>query len=219
MSRRVEDFAAQQESKQASHQQSEIFSLYQARLRAEEIDFLAREEHDAALNKLVNASYSQLNGDYEHSRLEIDREAKIQFSMTKNLQRIRVLTSQQEIVGEARTAARDKLIAFRKTDAYKATLTALIRQSLDILSESEAVVHVIQADISLAKAVLKEALNGKDVKVTIDEENPLSEAMIGGAVVINANGTIQVDNSFEGRLNLAVDGALPQISVLLKLKK
>jgi V-type H+-transporting ATPase subunit E len=216
--RSIDDLAAMGESKQASQQRSEIFSLYQARLRAEEIDFLAREQHEAELSKLVNLSYSKLNADYEHSRLEIDRTAKIQFSTTKNSQRIRVLTSQQDIVEEARTATRVKLAAFRTTDAYKSVLTSLISQALDILNESDAVVHVVAADIKLAEGILPDALRGKSLTATIDTDNPLSEKMIGGAVVVNGKGTIQVDNSFEGRLNLAVEGSLPQISVLLKPK-
>jgi vacuolar-type H+-ATPase subunit E/Vma4 len=208
--------ASKPDSKGDTAERTRIYAEYQARLRAEEIDFLAREQYNADLQKLVNASYAKLNNDYELQRTEIDRRAKIQFSVTKNEQRIRVLTSQRDIIDRALGSTRERLRAFRQTPQYAAVLAAIIRQSLDVLHEKEAVVSVVPEDLDLAGTIIEGELAGKGVR--LDRDNPLDPRMIGGALVSNEGRTIRVDNSFEGRLALAAEQSLPDIGVLLKPK-
>jgi vacuolar-type H+-ATPase subunit E/Vma4 len=212
------DDAAAVDSKAEAAERTRVYAEYQARLRAEEIDFLGREQYNSDLQKLVNLSFAKLNTDYELQRSEIDRDAKIQFSVTKNTQRIRVLQSQQDIIQLALAETRKKLQAFRATPQYRDVLTAIITQTISVLQEKAIIVNVVPADLDLAEQIVK-GLGGQNaVTATVDRENPLTPARIGGAVVGNVAGTIRVDNSFEGRLELAVEQALPEIGVLLKPK-
>jgi vacuolar-type H+-ATPase subunit E/Vma4 len=218
MSKSKDDLAslASKPDTKESAERTRVYAEYQARLRAEEIDFLAREQHNTDLQKLVNASYAKLNNDYELQRTEIDRNAKIQFSVTKNEQRIRVLTSQREIIERAMDEARVKLRAFRETPEYAAVLTSVIAQAVEVLNEKEAIISVVEADFGLVERIISGTLAGKGIR--LDRENPLDQKRIGGAVVSNTNGTIRVDNSFEGRLGLAAENSLPEIGALLKVK-
>jgi vacuolar-type H+-ATPase subunit E/Vma4 len=213
--RSIEDLAGL-DSKAEAAERTRVYAEYQARLRAEEIDFLAREQYNADLQKLVNLSFAKLNTDYELQRAQIDRDAKIQFSVTKNTQRLRVLQSQQDIIQRALGETRARLQAFRATPEYRAVLAGIIRQTIGVLQEKAIIISVVPADIELAEQIVSALPANGDVVATVDRENPLSPARIGGAIVANAAGTIRVDNSFEGRLQLAVEKALPEIGVLLK---
>ncbi|KAH0791109.1 V-type proton ATPase subunit E [Histomonas meleagridis] len=198
-------------------QRNEQFALYQVRLRAEEIDFVSRETYNSDLQKLINKSYSKLNNDFELQRNEITRNAKISYSVSKNEQRINILKCQQEIIEKAMNETRKKLKVFRNTSEYKDVLCDLIEQGIKTLSEKESIVRVIKADISLANECLQK-LREKGLEAIVSEDDVLSDSMIGGAIITNSNKTISCNNSFEGRLQLAVDGRLPQISKLLKTK-
>jgi len=217
MSRSLDD-VTNPDSKSESSERSKIYALYQARLRAEEIDFLAREQYNADLNKLIDASVAKLSNDYEFERTEIDRRAKIQFSVTKNEQRISILTAQQEILEKALNETREKLRQFRETPEYGAVLGNVIKQSIEVLNEKETIIYVVARDIALAEQAIAGALEGRSGTARVDHDSPLPEKLIGGAIVSNVDGTIRVDNSFEGRLLLAAEGSLPQIGALMKSK-
>jgi vacuolar-type H+-ATPase subunit E/Vma4 len=135
--------------------------------------------------------------------------------VTKNEQRIRVLTSQRDIIEKALNQTRERLRKFRKTPEYEKVLCALIKQGMEILAEPELTAFVAKDDFDLAEKCIR-AINSQTCKVTVSKDEPLPEAMIGGAVLANASTTIRCDNSFEGRLQLASEGQLPAIGKFLK---
>lgn len=197
-------------------QASEVFALYQARLRAEEIDFAAREQYRADLEKQVNSALTKLQNDYDLEAREIERNAKIQFSVTKNGQRIKILQTQQDLVTEAMNMTRVKLEEFRKTNEYQDVVVKLIRQGLNALNEEEAIVMCCARDFDIVEGCIKKAMEGRAGKATLDRDAPLSEEAIGGVVIGNAIGTVKCDNTFNGRLQLATEGSLPIIGKILK---
>ena len=206
-------------SNDESNSKSEVFALYQARLRAEEIEFAAREEHDQALQKLVENSYTKLNSDYETDRSKIDRDAKINFSFAKNQQRITILNTQREIVTKAMEVVRARLQDYVKTPEYKKTLGSLLKQGLLTLSEKEVKISIVPRDEGIIQDCLNQILSDVkaqiDCTVTIDKENPLPESAIGGVEISNVTDTIRLDNSLQARLLLASEGALPEIKKML----
>lgn len=206
------------DSKQVTN--ADQFAQYQARLHAEEIDFLARETHDTELQKLIEQQHSKLHADYELECNNIDRESKINFSIAKNEQRIRVLSIQKDIVSQAQEKTRQKLREYHDSPQYKEGLTKLIKQGVLQLNEPKVTIHVIEKDVGLAKQCLSDAMsqigNTISCTATVAEENYLSNDKIGGCIIMNDSETIRCDNSFEGRLQLATEGSLPNISMILK---
>ena len=61
-------------------------------------------------------------------------------------------------------------------------------------------------------------LSGMGYETFVDEETYLDDSLIGGVMVINETETISVDNTFEGRLQLAKDTNLPKIARILHTK-
>lgn len=200
------------------NQKGEIFALYLARLRAEEIELETREQFNQDFQKIIDQSYAKLNNDLELSQNEIQRNAKIDYSVTKNEQRIKKLQSQQKIINQAQDGARKKLKELHDSPSYKKVLGKLIYQGAKTLSEKNIRISVMKSDVDLAKqciAAYKDELGELECTATIDEENFLDEKLLGGCLLINDAETIRVDNSFEGRLQLATEGCLPKISEYL----
>ena len=194
----------------------ERFSLYQARLRAEEIDFETREQYNVELQKQVVGAFAKLNKDFERQSREVERQSKIEFSVIKNEQRIKLLQTQQEVVEQAKDATREKLRALVKAPEYPGIVTRLIEQGLNSLGEDNAVILCIPRDNSIVEKCIKEATSKTGHSASLNKDFPLDEKAIGGVVVANAQGTIRCDNTFEERLNLGTEGSLPQIRKILK---
>ncbi|EAX89776.1 hypothetical protein TVAG_438870 [Trichomonas vaginalis G3] len=191
---------------------SEAFALYQARLRAEEIEFAAREEHDQALKKMVDLSYSKLSSDFELERSKIERNAKINLSISKNQQRIEILNKQREIITKSMDKVREKLQKLVQTPEYKEILKALLKQGVEILNEKVVKVSVTKRDRELIQTIMGEL--GTETKLSLTDTN-LEDKVIGGVYLVSEADTIFIDNTFEERLQLASEGALPEIKNIL----
>merc|ERR1711977_125271 len=55
----------------------------------------------------------------------------------------------------------------------------------------------------------------KDVSASIDESNPLPDGCTGGVAIVGGNGKIEITNTFDERLKLLEDVALPSIRTKL----
>lgn len=201
-------------SSELANQRSEIFALYQARLHAEEIEFAAREEHDATLQRMVNNQYTRLNNDYESEKTRIDRDAKISFSVTKNHQRIEILNKQRNFISSSIEVVKKRLADFKGTPDYQVVLKKLISQAIKTISEPNINLYCVKSDAANVKKIIEELKSTTKSELTLSEEY-LEDKKIGGIYVTNDSDTIRVDNTFEARLNLAAEGALPKITSIL----
>ncbi|KAK1470928.1 V-type proton ATPase subunit E [Colletotrichum cuscutae] len=124
---------------------------------------------------------------------------------------------------------------------YQATLKNLILEGLYALSEPEVVVRARKADFDAVKKAIDEATKeykkevGKDTTAKLDESDPLSaeryvifkrgsgrhitmtyhgankRGSAGGVFVIGGKGKIEINNTFEERLNLLQETGLPAV--------
>ena len=197
---------------------SEIHALYQARCRAEEIDFISREEHRRKLQNLIDLQNKKIEDDFKFEKDKIEREAKIQLSVVTNEQRIQLLEAENNIINQAKEQTREKLKTFHDSPEYRPILIKLLVQGIKTIGEPEVTIQVCQRDIDLVNSCMDEVrqqIDSNEVQVNVDQENFLPETDIGGAYIINKEQTLRVDNTLNGRLFLAAEGSLPQISHIL----
>jgi len=82
-------------------------------------------------------------------------------------------------------------------------------------------VRTRKEDVDLAKKAIDEASEEykgnmkKDISVSIDEEHSLPQESAGGLTIVGGGGKIDINNTFEERLNLLEDSALPSIRTTL----
>lgn len=197
---------------------NEIYALYHGRLRAEEIDFVSREEYRYEFQKQMKAASEKVKDELENGLRDLDRNLKIDLSVVKNKQRIEVLKAQRKTLDGFVEKVRNKLNEYVKSGEYYQFLVNLFHQTLSIISEKDVVIRCVKRDDNLIDKLIDQ-VKSKYPDVSIARSNvSMPDSAIGGLLLHNKDETINVDNTLEARLRLASEGCLPQISRLLGSK-
>ncbi|KAK3389062.1 vacuolar ATP synthase subunit E [Sordaria brevicollis] len=192
------------------------FIRQEAEEKAREIEIKANEEFAIEKSKLVRQETDAIDSAYAKKFKQAQMSQQITRSTVANKTRLKVLGARQELLDDIFEAASAQLgEATSSQDRYKDILKGLILEGFYAMNEPELVLRARKADYDVvrqaseaASAEYKEKTE-KDVKATIDEENPVAEGSAGGVIIVGGNGKIDIDNTFEARLNLLKDSALP----------
>lgn len=137
-----------------------------------------------------------------------------------------MLQARQTLLNELYAEAKTRLSDLSKQQStYADLLKGLVLQGLFGLMESNVTIQCRAEDVDLVKKAIEHAKdkyqqaqfkkNPKEVKVTIDEANPLPSQSAGGIALSAVEGRIKIANTLESRLELLQDQMLPEIRVLL----
>merc|ERR1712000_706597 len=109
----------------------------------------------------------------------------------------------------------------QETDAidsqYEKKLKGLILEGFHAMNESELQIRARKADYDVVKKAIADAEKeykkdtGRDIKAVIHEEHPLPEGSAGGVNIIGGDGKIDINNTFEARLDLLKASAAPAV--------
>ncbi|KAI9904104.1 hypothetical protein N3K66_000633 [Trichothecium roseum] len=194
------------------------FIKQEAMEKAREIEIKANEEFEIEKSKLVREETDAIDNQYEKKFKQATMSQQITRSTMSNKTRLKVLSARQDLLDSLFEEAEKQLAAGTKDKSkYQATLKGLILEGFYALNEPEMQVRARKADYDVAKKAIGEAEKeykkevGKDVKGSLDEENPLSENSAGGVYIVGGDGKIDVNNTFEARLELLKDTAGPAV--------
>ena len=158
------------------------FIKQEAMEKAREIEIKANEEFEIEKSKLVREETDAIDTQYEKKFKQATMSQQITRSTVSNKTRLRVLSARQDLLDSLFEEAEKQLAAGTKDKSkYQATLKGLILEGFYALNEPEMQVRARKADYDVVKKAIGEAEKeykkevGKDVKGSIDEENPLSE--------------------------------------------
>lgn len=178
----------------------------------------ANEEYEIEKASVVRSESAAIDSLYERKYKQAQLAQQIAKSTVANKTRLKVLEAREEVVNDVFSAATDKLKELSKdTKKYKTVLAGLIEEASLTLLEPKVKVRARKQDAKLVKETFTAAAkaykekSGREVEIALDEETTLPEASAGGVVVLNGNGKIQVDNTFEERLKLLGEQSLPAI--------
>jgi len=140
-----------------------------------------------------------------------------------NKTRLRVLSARQELLDSIFEAARARLgDVTRDKGRYEEVLKGLLLEGFYRMDEVKGVlVRAKEADYAVVKKALQGACRefkenmGREIEVGIDEKNSLPEECAGGICVVGGGGKIDINNTFEERLKLLEDSALPAVRTTL----
>lgn len=156
------------------------FIKQEAHEKAREIEIKANEEFSIEKSKLVRSETDAIDATYTKKFKQATMSQQITRSTVANKSRLKVLGARQELLDSIFEEAASKLTAITKDKKkYQTVLQGLILEGLYALSEKEISVQGRKADLATLKEAVKEAEKeyksetGKEVKVTIDEANPL----------------------------------------------
>ncbi|TEY40342.1 hypothetical protein BOTCAL_0437g00050 [Botryotinia calthae] len=143
-------------------------------------------------------------------------------STVANKTRLKVLSARQELLDGIFEQAQGKLKeATNDKGKYTETLKNLLLEGMYALDEGKLQVRGRKQDYDLIKKAIEEAQKvykekmKKDLTASIDEKNPLPEESAGGLFIIGGGGKIDINNTFEERLKLLQDNALPSVRTTL----
>ncbi|KAL4963930.1 H(+)-transporting V1 sector ATPase subunit E [Aspergillus stella-maris] len=195
------------------------FIRQEALEKGREIQLKADEEFAIEKSKLVRQETAAIDTQYEKKFKQAAMSQQITRSTLANRTRLRVLSSRQELLDELFQKARGQISGIASKDAkkYQDVLKNLILEGLYALNEPTVVVRARNKDKDAVKKAFGEAEKefkkavGKDVKVSLDEEESLPNDNAGGVVIIGGNGKIEINNTFEERLRLLEIDALPVV--------
>ncbi|KAI2634803.1 ATPase, V1/A1 complex, subunit E [Hypomontagnella submonticulosa] len=186
--------------------------------KAREIEIKANEEFSIEKSKLVRQETDAIDAAHAKKLKQAAMSQQITRSTVANKTRLKVLAARQQLLDDIFEAASKRLSEGSKDKAkYRVTLKNLLLEGLYALSEPEIQVRARKADYSVVKDAIKDAedeykkTTSKETKVTIDEENALPEGSSGGLIIVGSQGKIDINNTFDERLELLKSSALPAV--------
>ncbi|KAK6586466.1 hypothetical protein PZA11_001523 [Diplocarpon coronariae] len=209
------------------------FIKQEAMEKAREIEIKADEEFAIEKSKLVRQEMASIDSTYEKKFKQAQMSQQITRSTVANKTRLKVLSARQELLDSIFQEAQKKLGDAAKDKAkYQGILKGLLLEGFYALNEDEVKVRTRKADKDVVGKAIKDAekeykeKTKKDIKASIDESNPLparslSELTLtsgysaGGVSIVGGNGKIEITNTFDERLKLLEDAALPAIRTKL----
>ncbi|KAL2016300.1 hypothetical protein VTK56DRAFT_3899 [Thermocarpiscus australiensis] len=192
------------------------FIKQEATEKAREIEIKANEEFAIEKSKLVRQETDAIDGAYDKKFKQATMSQQITRSTVANKTRLRVLGARQELLDDIFDAAEKRLgEAARDEGRYEEILKGLILEGFYAMNEPELRIRARKADYEVvgkaidgAAAEYKEK-TGREVAATIDKGNDVPDGSAGGVIIVGGNGKIDIDNTFETRLNLLKESALP----------
>ncbi|CAJ2504227.1 Uu.00g116210.m01.CDS01 [Anthostomella pinea] len=192
------------------------FIKQEAYEKAREIEIKANEEFSIEKSKLVRQETDAIDAAYAKKFKQATMSQQITRSTVANKSRLKVLGARQALLDDIFEAAAKRLgDGAKDKKKYKAVLKNLVLEGMYALSEKEVAVRAQKADYDVLKDAISDAEAeykkevGKESKAKIDEENPLPEGSAGGVMILGFNGKIEINNTFEQRLELLQTSALP----------
>ncbi|KAH8684859.1 vacuolar ATP synthase subunit E [Tricladium varicosporioides] len=198
------------------------FIKQEAREKGKEIEIKADEEFAIEKSKLVRQETSAIDTTYEKKFKQAQMSQQITRSTVANKTRLKVLSARQELLDQIFEDAEKKLgEATKDKKKYTEILKNLMLEGFYALNERKLQVRGRKQDYDLIKKAIESACKeykgnmNKDIEASIDEANPLPEGTAGGLSIIGGGGKIDINNTFEERLTLLQDTALPSVRTTL----
>lgn len=198
------------------------FISQEALEKAREIEIKADEEFAIEKSKLVRQETSSIDSTYEKKFKQAQMSQQITRSTVANKTRLKVLSARQELLDSIFEGAEKKLGDVTKDKGkYQVVLKNLLLQGMYALNEKKVFVRGRKADKDILKKAEADACKefkantGKDIEALTDEDNWLPEGCAGGISIVSGSGKIDINNTFEERLKLLQDTALPSVRTTL----
>lgn len=200
----------------------QAFIEKEAQEKAREIRVKADEEYEIEKALVVRAETAAIDAEYAQKLKKASLAQQITKSTIGNKTRLRVLETKDsvltDIFDQSEKSLR-KLTSDKK--AYEPVLAGLIEEGLLLLLEKTVSIRVRQSDVDIAKKSLATAIKkfnekaGFSPECSIDEKAYLPKDIVGGVIVVNGTGKIEVNNTLEERLHILSQEALPGVRLEL----
>ncbi|KAK0303836.1 V-ATPase V1 sector subunit E [Friedmanniomyces endolithicus] len=200
------------------------FIRQEALEKAREIHLKADEEFSIEKSKLVRQETSRIDTEYAKRTKSAGMSQQITRSTLANKVRLRVLGAKQELLDglfeDAGKGLREQ--GAKDAKAYEGVCKGLILEGLYALNEKKVTLRCRKKDDGVVKKAAegargeyKEKMGGREVEIVVDGKERLAEGSAGGLIILNTTGKIDINNTFDERLELLSVDALPSVRTTL----
>lgn len=169
------------------------------RLMVEKLDDQLRDEYEKKENEYLTMAYEIIQG----ALTGVEQKKKESLSRIVMGNRTKLFNKRNEILGRVFAEVKEKLVAFKATEAYKELLIKKIDHGKDVLGEGEIWVKLDYTDRHLQEFIEKKT----GLNVAIESKKV---QLIGGCIVQNRTSNIILDEAFSKRLDDAREGFVQQ---------
>merc|ERR1712070_1260741 len=195
------------------------FILHEAKEKADEIEAKAEQDYTVEKQRLVEEEKLRIKKELERREENVSLETKIASATETNKKKLQVLASAAAAVDATFDAAFDALKNVPKDKSNYTTLCAsMISQGAEMMGLKECVVICLSADKGAVQAAASQA-SGASFTVKDDDAFMKSAVAgsckyttcIGGVVIASPDNKVFVNQTLNGRLQVAYETALPVI--------
>ncbi|KAJ2156524.1 V-ATPase V1 sector subunit E [Coemansia sp. RSA 552] len=198
------------------------FIRQEAMEKAREIKVKADEEFNIEKAKLVRQESINVEEQFRRKVKQAQVKQRILTSTLINKSRLELLQERQTMLDSVFADAQKALAEVPKNkDKYGDLLVSLCAQAFFQLNDAKVNVRVRKDDIALVRTAAPKAAEqyrdktGREITISIIDQEPLPDSVLGGVRVSALNDRISVDNTLQARLDLSADGMLPQLRNVL----
>merc|ERR1711990_1423779 len=218
--------ATMSDSSQIAHMRK--FILHEANEKADEVMVKAEQDYTMEKQRVVEDERLKIRKEFERRERGLNSQAKIDTAKESNRARISVLTKQSELIDEVVEDARGKLEAITQDkNMYTELLVGLLEQGLAKLKEEKVLIRCRSQDVAAVEAAIPKAIGNysKTPEAVETSASVMKDAFLpdmfeglqvsGGVLMMSESGKIKVNNTFNARLAIAAEVALPDIKARL----
>lgn len=194
------------------------FIKQEALEKSREIEIKADEEFAIEKSKLVRQETHAIDSAYEKKFKAAEMSQQITLSTVANKTRLKVLSARQELIDEIFQTAENKIGDITKDkENYQVVLKNLLLEGVYALNEKKLAVRGREVDYEILKESVAAASmeykqnTGNEIEIVINDVEPLPQESAGGLFIVSGGGKIDINNTFEERLKLLQESALPAI--------
>ncbi|EDO15097.1 hypothetical protein Kpol_1071p4 [Vanderwaltozyma polyspora DSM 70294] len=200
----------------------QAFIKKEADEKGKEIMLKADQEYEIEKNEILRKEINNIDNNFNDKMKKSILKQQITKSTIKNKYRLNLLSEREKLLDEIFEKTKKDLIKVTNDkNKYSKVLKSLILEAAMKLLESNVIVKAKKSDCDLLNKLTKEIedefekSSNRKIKITILKDSYLDETLIGGVIVSDLNGKIEIDNTLEERLKLLSEEALPAIRLEL----
>lgn len=193
----------------------------EAKEKAEELDQAAQEEYDVEKMRLMELEKTKIRANLEKRKKQVEVDRRVARANHSKQQRMRVMEERGTILESLRGSVQKKLLAIvQDASKYKVLMADLMRQSA-VGIDSDSTVRCRKEDEQMVKSLLQstsewyQKTHGKEINITIESCDLVSEEAWGGVIFTSADGRITCNNTLSARFSHCFVEQMPRIRYAL----
>ncbi len=168
------------------------------RLIDERVNTKLKNDYDVKELQFLEEAYNIIQSGLK----QIDREKNEVISKTQMENKVRLLNKRKSIIDQVFLKAREEIVKYTKTEAYKDELVKKITEHMKFLGDGEYTIYINYKDKDLYHFIQQ---TFKDANVVIERKYI---EMLGGCKLLNTTTNVYLDDSIAKRLEEEEEGFL-----------